>query len=96
MFIRQKQNGRYYLCQSVRVHGKVRQKVLAYLGQQSTVEDAYANGTAKQRKKLAQFRDAQDVSNEQVEKLAEREYRRQMQKLPWTEIKVLLPHIDRM
>jgi hypothetical protein len=46
----------HYLCKSVRVNGKVRQKVLAYLGTHDNVEDAYKTATGAQRRKLAKYR----------------------------------------
>jgi hypothetical protein len=59
MFIRKKTiKGQtyYYLVKSVRVKGKVQQKVLAYLGTFDNVEDAYRAATGAQRAKLAKYR----------------------------------------
>lgn len=59
MFIRKKTIGGktyHYLVKSVRVNGKVQQKVLAYLGTHDNVESAYKNATGVQRRKLEKFR----------------------------------------
>jgi hypothetical protein len=59
MFIRKKTiNGTvyHYLVKSVRIKGKVRQKVLAYLGAFDNVEEAYAAATGAHRAKLAKYR----------------------------------------
>ena len=59
MFIRKKTiagKTYHYLVKSVRVKGKVQQKVLAYLGTFDTVESAYKNATGAQRRKLEKFR----------------------------------------
>jgi hypothetical protein len=59
MFIRKKTiRGQtyHYLVKSVRVKGKVQQKVLAYLGACDNVEDAYRAATGAQRTKLAKYR----------------------------------------
>jgi hypothetical protein len=60
-FIRKKTvNGEtyHYLVKSVRIKGKVRQKVLAYLGRFDNVEDAYLSATGKRRKNLAKYRNS--------------------------------------
>ena len=59
MFIRKKKiDGKtyHYLVKSVRVNGKVQQKVLAYLGAFDNVEEAYKAATGKRRTKLAKYR----------------------------------------
>jgi hypothetical protein len=59
MFIRKKKvKGQtyHYLVKSVRVNGKVQQKVLAYLGAFDNLEDAYRAAAGAQRAKFAKFR----------------------------------------
>jgi hypothetical protein len=59
MFIRKKTvagKTYHYLVKSVRVDGKVKQQVLAYLGTHDTVESAYRAASGAQRRKLEKFR----------------------------------------
>jgi len=96
MFIRKKKIGgkdRHYLVKSVWRGGKPRQKVLAYLGQFDSVEDAWMNATGKRRKKLEQYRRPEDRMNDELEQLAQREYERQRREAPPEVLKLLLPHL---
>jgi hypothetical protein len=59
MFVRKKKiDGKmyHYLVKSVRVGGKVQQKVLAYLGAFDNLEAAYKNATGPERIKLGKLR----------------------------------------
>ena len=99
MFIRAKmRNGqpRYYFVKSVRTtdaegKSKVRQKVLAYLGAFDSIEDCYANAGPKKRRKLAMYRDPQDVWDDQRERSLERDYKRQT--VPRDVVRQILPHL---
>jgi hypothetical protein len=65
MFIRKKNKG-YYLVKSERIRGRVRQKVLAYLGNQPTVAEAIRHKekrAAELRKQLAENYDARMCRN---------------------------------
>ena len=58
MFVRKKTiKGQtyHYLVKSVRVKGKVKQQILAYLGVHETVESAYKAATGAQKRLLAQY-----------------------------------------
>jgi len=66
-FIRKKTiNGKtyHYLVESRRVDGKPRQRVIAYLGEWDTVEDAYVMSTGTTRRVLKRYRDPKDVQAE--------------------------------
>jgi hypothetical protein len=59
MFVRKKTiDGKtyHYLVKSVRVRGRVQQKVLAYLGAFDNLEAAWKNATGAQRAKLGKLR----------------------------------------
>jgi hypothetical protein len=85
----------YYLVQSKRVKGKVRQVVLAYLGKFDNVEDAYISGNSKRRAKLAKYRKPEDVNNDQILRDAELKYRRERKgaDAPARAVKIMLPKL---
>jgi hypothetical protein len=90
---------RYYLVKSMRIRdaegkSRVRQKVLAYLGQFDNVEDAFCNAGLKRRRKLSMYRNPQDMWNDQRERALEREYRRQIS--PRDELKLILHDLPEM
>lgn len=96
MFVRKKTiagKDRFYLVKSVWQNGKPRQKVLAYLGSHDNVEDAYHNASGKRRRKLEKFRRPEDRMNDELERLAEREYQRRQHEAHPEAVKVLLPHL---
>jgi hypothetical protein len=71
---------------------RVRQKVLAYLGQFDSIEDAYVNASRKRRAKLSMYRDPQDVREDARELAMERAYHREQRQIaPREDIRVLLP-----
>jgi hypothetical protein len=86
----------YYLVQSKRVKGKVRQVVLAYLGKFDNVEDAYVSGNSKRRAKLAKYRKPEDVNNDQILRDAELQYRRERKgaEAPKRAVKIMLPGLN--
>lgn len=97
MFVRSKvrKGGAYhYLVTNVRVEGRVRQKVVCYLGRYDCIEDAYANAVGARRARLARFRDAADIHNDHVLWLQERQYRRDQRRgwsAPESALRLLLP-----
>ena len=97
MFVRKKKTTRgeyHYLVENVRVAGRVHQRVLCYLGKFDSLEDCYVNAIGKRRARLARFRDAADICNEQILAEQERAYKR-MQRgkapAPASAIRILLP-----
>jgi hypothetical protein len=81
----------HYLVQNVRVNGKVRQRVLAYLGRYDCIEDAFANAVGqKRRARRARYRNVQDICNDQVLREAYKGQRRRWN-APASAIRVLLP-----
>lgn len=95
MFIRAKlRKGRplYYLVENCRANGKVRQKVLCYLGAFSDVEECYVNARGKQRVKLARYRDPADRMADQISREQEREYKLARRiAAPTYAVRVMLP-----
>ncbi len=99
MYVRKKTTRKgqtyHYLVQSVRVNGRVRQKVLCYLGRYDCIEDAFANAVGRKRRaKLAMYRDAADINTDQILAAQQRQYKRMQRGLttaPASAIRVLLP-----
>src|SRR5579885_3155798 len=102
MFIRTKKIGGKdynYLVESRRVtvkgKSKVKQVVLAYLGQYSNVYDAWVAASGKRRAKLARYLTPEDVNNDAIERAAEREYKRRegIRAMRRAEVKRFLPRL---
>jgi hypothetical protein len=85
----------HYLVENVRVKGKVRQRVLAYLGAFDSLEDAWVNASGKRRARLARFRDPADVCNDQIlwEQNRQYKYERRGWSAPTSAIYALLPKL---
>lgn len=93
MFVRQKVIrgvSRHYLVHSVRIGSKVRQKVLAYLGQFDNVEDCFMNASGKRRARLARFRDPFDVLRDSLDREQAWVFRRTAP-APAYAVKIMLP-----
>jgi hypothetical protein len=92
---------RYYLVQNRRVKdkktgkSKVKQKVIAYLGQWDNVEDAYHNSTGKRRRKLERYRKPEDRANDAAMEQLAREYQRKMRDASKEAVEAMLPHLKK-